>query len=103
MGAPRGLGRGGEAPKDFTKPRQTIQSPNRQYKAPKHYTKPKNIRRKPKMLDKYLNILDKDLKSLTRVATNINLTSNIKYLIYKTTYLNSKCISINRRPNNRAL
>ena len=28
-------GPGGEAPKDFTKPQQTIQSPNRLYKAPK--------------------------------------------------------------------
>ena len=31
----------GEAPKDFTKPRQTIQSPNRQYKAPTDNTKPR--------------------------------------------------------------
>ena len=30
---------GGEAPEDFTKPRQTIQSPNRQYKAPKRLYK----------------------------------------------------------------
>ena len=36
-----GLGRGGEAPKDFTKPRQTIQSPSRQYKAPTDNTKPR--------------------------------------------------------------
>ena len=45
-GAPWGWGgarRGawGEAPKDFTKPRQTIQSPNRLYKAQKHYTRPR--------------------------------------------------------------
>ena len=30
---------GGEAPKDYTKPQQTIQSPNRSYKAPTDYTK----------------------------------------------------------------
>ena len=29
-----------EAPKDFTKPQQTIQSPDRLYKAPTDYTKP---------------------------------------------------------------
>ena len=29
-------GGGGEAPKDFTKPRQTIQSPNRLYKNTKY-------------------------------------------------------------------
>ena len=29
----------GEAPKDYTKPRQTIESPNRLYKAPKRLYK----------------------------------------------------------------
>ena len=28
-----------KAPKDYTKPQQTIQSPDRPYKAPEHYTK----------------------------------------------------------------
>ena len=58
----RGGGGGGEAPKDFTKPRQTIQSPNRLYKAPetlhKHINirqKPLNIRQVPKILNKSSN------------------------------------------------
>ena len=53
-------GEGGEAPKDFTKPRQTIQSPDKPYKAPTDYTKPpkdyrksKNIKQNPKILDKH--------------------------------------------------
>ena len=42
---------GGEAPKDFTKTRQTIQSPDRLYKAPKpgrDYTKTQNIKQNHK-------------------------------------------------------
>ena len=35
--------RGGEAPKDSTKPRQTIQTPKRLYRAPEDYTKPRQI------------------------------------------------------------
>ena len=73
-------GPGGEAPKDYTKPRQIIQSPYRLYKPPKKYTKPQkdytkprqtiqrptNIKQKPKMLDT-------DTKYQTRVATHMNL------------------------------
>ena len=51
----------GEAPKDFAKPRQTIQSPNRLYKAPERlykaptdYTKPRNIIETFKILNKTL-------------------------------------------------
>ena len=65
-GGEGGGGEGREAPKDYTKPRQLIQSPDRQYKAPKHYTKPQkdstkpekdyaktyNITQRPKVLDK---------------------------------------------------
>ena len=50
-----------KAPTDYTKPQQTIGSPNRLYKAPtdytkppKHYTKPLNIRQRPKILNKTL-------------------------------------------------
>ena len=56
--SPRGLGKG-EAPKDFTKPRQTLQSsrktidsPDRLYKALEYYTKHKNIRQEPKIFNK---------------------------------------------------
>ena len=41
LAARRGAWGGGEAPKDFTKPQKTIQSPDRQYKAPTDYTKPR--------------------------------------------------------------
>ena len=53
---------GGESPTDYTKPQQTIQSPNRLYKAPKHYTKPakkhakpNNIKQEPKIFNKSSN------------------------------------------------
>ena len=53
---------GGEALKDFTKPRQTIQSPDRLnkppqrlYKAPEYQTKPTNIKQMPKMFNKSSN------------------------------------------------
>ena len=75
--------------------RQPRQSPDRLYKdptdntkPPNDYTKPLNIRQKPKILDKYP-------KYLTRVATNINLTGNIKYPICKTSMINEKGIIIN--------
>ena len=55
------------APKELTKPRQTIQSPNRLHKAPKDYRKPLNIRQNP-------NILDKNPKYLTKVANNNTIT-----------------------------
>ena len=53
-GAARRGARGGEAPQDFTKPQQTIQSPNRQYKAPTDYTNPLNIKQRPNILNKTL-------------------------------------------------
>ena len=56
-------GPGGEAPKDFTKPRQMLQNSNRLYKAPTDYRKLQNIRRNLKRLDKHP-------KYLTRVANN---------------------------------
>ena len=56
-----------KAPTDFTKPRQTTQSPNRLYKAPKQHTKHSKNMQSPK-------ILDNNHKYLTIVATNINLT-----------------------------
>ena len=78
-GARRGPG-GGEAPTDYAKPRQTlqsprktIQSPDRQYKAPtdntkprKDYTKPPNEYNKKNMYNP--NILDMNQKYLTKVA-----------------------------------
>ena len=55
-GAPaEGPGEGGggeEAPIDFTKPQQTIQSPDRQYKAPTDYTKPQQTILSPNRLYK---------------------------------------------------
>ena len=70
-------------------------SPNRLYKAPtdktkppKDYTKTQQTIQSPKILDntfkkhaKPPKLLDKNHKYLTRVATNINLASNIKYPI----------------------
>ena len=55
-GAARRGAQGGEAPQDFTKPQQTIQSPNRQYivKAPTDYTNPLNIKQRPNILNKTL-------------------------------------------------
>ena len=52
---PRVLGGGGgggevgvrEPPKEYTKPLQTIQSPNGIYEAPTDYTKPQNIDKAP--------------------------------------------------------
>ena len=54
---PRGLGGihwGGDTPKDYTKPRQTIQSPGILDKAPETLYKALNIRQRPKILDKTL-------------------------------------------------
>ena len=67
-GARRGASGGGQVgigtpPKDYTKPptdntepRQTTQSPNRQYKAPTDNTKPQNSIQDPKILDKTQNV-----------------------------------------------
>ena len=71
-------------------------TPKRLYKAQKRLYKHINVRQNLKILDEYP-------KYLTRVATNINLTSNIKYPILKTTYINQKGISINKRVLIRAL
>ena len=43
------------------------------------------------------NILDKNQEYETRVATNINLTSNIEYALLNFTIINKKGISINKR------
>ena len=74
-------------PTGLRKPQKPIQSPDRLYKAPTEYTKLQNtIQRpeipckssaKPKDIRQRPNILDKDPKYLTRVATNINLPYNI--------------------------
>ena len=54
---------GGRPPRGLGKPQKTSQSHDRLYKAPTDYTKPR--------------------KTIERVAININLTSNIKYPIFK--------------------
>ena len=63
-----------KAPTDCTKPRQTIQNPNRLYKAQKNYTKPPDDNTKTSNTRQNQQILDKDLKYLTSVATNSNST-----------------------------
>ena len=78
---PQPPGSWSQAPTDYTKTRQTIQSPNRQHKASKRLYKTKNIRQNPKTLDK-------DQKYLTRVANNNILTFDIKYQILETQYIN---------------
>ena len=60
-----------KAPTDSTEPQQTLQ-PDRLYKAPKRSLR-KTIQRHQNITQRH-NILDKDLKDLTRVATNINST-----------------------------
>ena len=66
-----------KAPTDYTKTRQTIQSPDRLYKA-------------PNWLYRDLEILDKDIKELKNIATNIKLTHTIKDSTLKTTYISKK-------------
>ena len=61
------------APKDFTKLRQTIQSPDRQYQAPTDNTKPRKDYTKIQDIRRNLKALNKYPKYLTRVTTNINL------------------------------
>ena len=96
-----GIHWGENTPKDFTKPKQTIQNPGilhkaaeTLYKAPtdyrnlqKEYTKPKNIRQNFKKHVKP-TVLDKNQQYLTRVANNNSLTSKIKYPILKTSFIN---------------
>ena len=43
------------------------------------------------------NMLDMNLRYLTRVATNIDLTENIKYSMLKTPYINKKYDNIIKR------
>ena len=52
---------GGEAPKDLTKPRQTIQSPDKLYKAPTDNTKPRQTTQSPDRLYKAPKQLYKDI------------------------------------------
>ena len=61
-------------------------SPNRHDKAPEYQTKPQKDFTKLEISDKRQNILDKDSKYLTRVATNMNLAYIFKYPILNTTY-----------------
>ena len=63
--------------KEYTKPRQTIQSPDRLYKATTRLYKA------PKRLYKVPEYQTKNTTYLTIVATNIDLTYNMKYLISK--------------------
>ena len=63
-------------PGEGVEPQKTMHSPDRLYKAPKRLYK--NM----KILDKTKNIRHEP-KMLTRVATNISLTNNIKYPILK--------------------
>ena len=52
-----------KSPTDNTKPQQTIQSPNRQYKAPTDNTKPQTDNSKPRQtIQRPLKILDKTIK-----------------------------------------
>ena len=55
-GAWGGIHWGGDTPKDYTKPRQTIQSPGILEKPQKHYTNPLNIRHRPEILNNKYNI-----------------------------------------------
>ena len=103
-GPPRGPGRGrphrhgpppppwGPGRGEGWKPQKTIQSPDRLYKDIKDYTKPQNTRQNPKTLDN-------DSKYLTRLATTINSTYNIKYP-RKTTCTHEKGITIHNRALN---
>ena len=88
VGPGGGIDWGGDTFKKSTKPRQTMQSPGRQYKAPtdsakppQKYAKTYSTRQRLSILDKDSKILDKDPTYLTRVATNIILTHNIQHLI----------------------
>ena len=85
-----------KAPTDFIKPQQTIQDikrlhkdNKRLYKAPERlYKAPRQTMRRHKKIDETFNILDKDIKYSTRVATKMNLTYNIGYLMFNRTYTN---------------
>ena len=57
-----GMNWGGDTFRYFTKPRQTIQSPERLYKAPEKYTKPRVTIQRPQNLRPKLDILNKYLK-----------------------------------------
>ena len=64
-------------------PQKIIQSPDGLNKAPKHYTKTQNIRQNLQTNMQNPQKNEKNQKHETRVATNISLTSNIKYPILK--------------------
>ena len=55
----------GEAPKDYTKARQTIQSPNRLFKAPIDYTKPRQTIQSPTNIQRH-EIPDKTQQYCTK-------------------------------------
>ena len=84
-----------KAPTDYKKPQQTIQSRDRLYKAPTNNTTPKKIIQTFKNRENP-TIFDKDLKYITRVLISINSPYNIKYLISKTTYINSNNTTFNK-------
>ena len=52
----------GEAPKDYTKPRQTFQSPRKTIQIPRRLYKDINIRQSPPKVYKDITILDKTHK-----------------------------------------
>ena len=56
-------------PKDYTKPRQTIQSPDRQYKAPRDNTKPQKTIQSPRNTTQRPKILDKTFKKACKTQT----------------------------------
>ena len=71
---PQGQGPPG-APKDCTKPRQTLQSPNRLYKAPTDNTRPQQTIQNPKILDKTFEKHEKP-KNIKQEPEILNKSSN---------------------------
>ena len=74
-------GSGGEAPTDYTKLRQTMQSLDSLYKAPRHYTKPPKYYTKDMKYQKHpqkdytkRQVVRRRLEYFTRIATNMNFT-----------------------------
>ena len=89
------LGKQISAGREGGSPQKIIQSPDGLYKVSKDYTKPRQTIENPQktiqrheILDKSPKHLDKDVKHLTRVATNVILPCNIKYLISRIKHIN---------------
>ena len=91
-----GIDWGRDTLKDYTKPRQTIQRP------PKDYTKTWNIRQIFKILDKAPRDYTKPRNSrrrheISNKSSNQNMpTYNVKCQILKATYINTKGSTINK-------